>query len=61
MYPLKCLREKTEHLLKLKDLAEQGKIKPFIDKCYPLKEIVSAHQYVGRGRKKGNVVIEIIA
>ena len=52
--------EKREDLLKLKELAEEGVIQPFIDKTYPLKEIVQAHEYVDAGRKRGNVVIEII-
>jgi len=51
--------EKTKYLLNLKELAEKEKIIPFIDKCYPLEEIVKAHKYVDRARKKGNVVIEI--
>lgn len=48
-----------EHLNSLKELAEQQKIKPYIDRCFQLSEIVAAHQYVDKGRKKGNVVIEI--
>ncbi|MCB0533083.1 MAG: NAD(P)-dependent alcohol dehydrogenase [Lewinellaceae bacterium] len=48
-----------EHLNKIKELAETEKIKPYIDKCFPLAEIVAAHEYVGTGRKKGNVVIEV--
>lgn len=48
-----------EHLNKLLALAEQGKIKPYIDQCFPFKDTASAHEYVDSGRKKGNVVIEV--
>ena len=51
--------EKTEQLLQLKELAEEGKIKPFIDRSYSLEEIVDAHKYVDKGRKRGNVVIVV--
>jgi len=51
--------EKTEYLNKLSKLFDKGHIVPFIDRVYPLDQIVEAHRYTEKGYKKGNVVITI--
>jgi NADPH:quinone reductase-like Zn-dependent oxidoreductase len=43
----------------LMELAGKGEIKPVIDRCYPMEDIVEAHRYVELGHKKGNVLLEI--
>jgi NADPH:quinone reductase-like Zn-dependent oxidoreductase len=49
----------VEDLRLLGELAEQGHIRPVIDRCYPLDELVEAHRYVDEGHKRGNVIVTL--
>jgi NADPH:quinone reductase-like Zn-dependent oxidoreductase len=49
----------NENLLTLKQLIEAGKVRPVIDRTYPLDELIEAIEYVETERACGKVVIRI--
>jgi NADPH:quinone reductase-like Zn-dependent oxidoreductase len=49
----------NKDLVFMKELIEKGKVKPVIDRCYPLSEAVEALRYYAKGHAKGRVVITI--
>lgn len=48
---------KNKDLVDLKKLIESGKVKPVIDRTYPLSETPVAMAYIGEGHARGKVVI----
>ena len=53
------LKLESQRLNKIKEFVESGYMKPVLDRCYNLDEIVEAHRYVEKGHKKGGVAITV--
>ena len=52
-------RENHEDMLVLKELIESGKVRPVIDKTFPLADAPKAIRYLEEGHAQGKVVITV--
>ena len=57
--PFFLAKNSTEDLLVLKELIEAGKVRPVIDRTYPLTETADAFRYLEAGHARGKVVITV--
>ena len=48
-----------EHLRAVTELVEAGKLRPIIDRQYPLEQMAEAHRYADTEQKKGNIVVVV--
>ena len=47
-------------LLVINELVESGKVKPTIDRTYPLEQTADALRYLGEGHARGKIVIKVV-
>jgi len=57
--PFFLAKNSKEDLLVLKDLIESGKVRPVIDRTYPLSETAEAIRYLETGHARAKVVITV--
>jgi NADPH:quinone reductase-like Zn-dependent oxidoreductase len=51
--------ENPQDMVTLKELVEAGKLKAYVDRCYPLEKVAEAHRYLESGQRHGNVVLTV--
>ena len=51
--------EKEEELLALKEMIEEGTIKPIVNRIYPLEQTALAHERVEKEERLGTIVISV--
>lgn len=51
--------EKIRDLETLKTMAEEGRLRAIIDRCYRLEQVIEAHRYVQGGHRKGDVIVTL--
>ncbi|WP_300666934.1 zinc-binding dehydrogenase [Fluviicola sp.] len=53
-------KESAAEMKWMKELIDEGKFVPVIDRVFSLEEVVEAHRYVDLGHKKGNVAVRVV-
>ena len=52
-------RQSREDLQTVRELIEQGKVSPVIDRTYPLRETPEAIRHLEQGHARGKIVITV--
>jgi NADPH:quinone reductase-like Zn-dependent oxidoreductase len=52
-------RETSDDMIVLQELIEAGRVRPVVDRTFPLSEVAAAIRYMREGRVRGKVVITV--
>ncbi len=58
-YTFLITKASGQDLALLANLIDEGKIKPLVDRMFPMDQIQNAHRYFEAGKTRGKVVVEI--
>jgi NADPH:quinone reductase-like Zn-dependent oxidoreductase len=58
---LLMVSQNRQDLIAITELCEAGKVRPAIDRRYPLSEVPEAFRYIEGGGGKGKVVITVVS
>jgi NADPH:quinone reductase-like Zn-dependent oxidoreductase len=59
LHPFRGTKDPGDRLVLLKELIEAGKLKPVIDRTFPLSEVREAIRYLETGEAQGKIVITV--
>jgi NADPH:quinone reductase-like Zn-dependent oxidoreductase len=52
-------RDSLEDLVTINGLIEEGRLRPIVDKSFPLSRVAEAVEFVREGRARGQIVIDV--
>jgi len=56
---VKITKPTPDDLHFVNDLVNAGRLKPVIDRIYPLEQVAEAHRYAEAGHAKGKIVVRV--
>jgi NADPH:quinone reductase-like Zn-dependent oxidoreductase len=59
LHPFRGAKDPGDRLVVIKELIDAGKVRPVIDRTFPLSEVPDAMRYLESGQARGKVVITI--
>jgi NADPH:quinone reductase-like Zn-dependent oxidoreductase len=59
LHPFRAMKDPGDRLVAIKDLIVAGKVRPVIDKTFPLRDVPEAIRYLQSGQARGKLVVTV--